>query len=226
MIGIISHYSPSWQEMADLTETTLQKYADRHGYHCVIKCIPFNNSGRTYGLERFPILLEEMKKHPEIEWWWVVGCDCLITNFNVKLESILENISPEKHFIVCKDDHGISADVAFYRNTPEGREYIRHLNDDLHWTGTEQGHMWDDERNPKWRSITEYLPQQVMNSYDLRWYPHKYNNKCKMGGRIGWVPGDFVLQAVTGGQFPDRPGLDNYLWKLEVLKMHESVIEY
>ena len=76
--------------------------------------------------------------------------------------------------------------------------------------------MWDDEKNPKWQPICKYIPQNVMNSYNLNYYRHK-GPRDVFGQRNNWEKGDFVIQAVTGW----NPGFDNaanYAWKIKQIK--------
>ena len=160
-----------------------------------------------------------MEQHPDIDWFWHSGTDCLITNHNTKLESLIDS-DPSIHFIVCKDDQGINADVFFIRNSPEGKEYMQHLTTPHQESGTEQGWMWEDEHTPKWRSITKYIPQYIMNAYDLSFYPHK-SGLDAFNKRGNWEHGDFLLHAVTGY----LPGValgskTLYDWKMNILQLH------
>jgi hypothetical protein len=216
-IAIVTGHTPNYNTMAEVTLPAKVSYAARHGYNLFVQTDNFLAwPERHIGYEKCYYLSEIMKEHPEIEWFWWNGCDCLLTNLDVKLETLIDN---DYHFIVTKDDEGIGADVFLVRNTPEGREYIEHLKTQHEPSGTEQGHMWDDEHNPKWRAITKYLPQNSMNSYVMKWYPHKRRLKDLFGQRQNWAPGDLMLQAVTGF----TPGLNPqqvYEWKLNILKTH------
>lgn len=218
-IGLVSHYTPNFQSMAALTVPGKQKYSERYGYPLFIKTDNFRDRpGCHLSHEKCGYLNEIMEAHPEIDWFWYSGCDCMITNLTFDLKELIDN---DYHFIVCKDDHGINGDVFFIRNSPEGREYMQHLDmPSVH--GTEQGHMWEDEANPKWSAITKYLPQVTMNAYDLTYYPHKSGTDI-LGGRSNWQPGDFVLQAVTG-YMPGMTAEEVYNWKLGILNSHITEI--
>jgi len=216
-IAIVTHHTPNYQEMADITRPIKVRYAAKHGYRDFVKTEGFLNlPGVHPSFEKVFYLSELMNDNPDIDWFWYSGCDCLITNTDIKLEDLIDS---DYHFIVTKDDHGINGDVFFIKNSPEGREYMKHL-EDPHDSNTEQGHMWDDEHNPKWRAITKYISQNKMNSYDLKWYPHKAQ-RDQLGGRVAWQPGDFLIQAVTGY----LPGVavgsrELYDWKLNILQSH------
>jgi len=215
-IALVTGHTPNYASMADITVPGKEYYAKKHGYSIFVQSDNFIAwPNRLIGFEKCFYIHDLMIKHPDIEWFWWTGSDCLITNYTTKLESFID---PEVHFIVTKDDHGIGADVFFIRNTPEGREYIQHLTDPAAPAETEQGWMWADEFNPKWRDITKYLPQYTMNSYILKWYPNKPNRDL-FGQRQDWQQGDFVLQAISGYN-PSFTGQDNYNWKCHQLSSH------
>lgn len=198
--------------MADVTLPGKIAYAKKHGYDMFIKTDNFVPNIHI-GFQKCFWMYDLMVDNLDIEWFWHTGTDCLITNPEIKLETLIDN---NFHFIVTKDDHGIGADVFFIRNTPEGRAYIKHLQDPHPASGTEQGHMWDDEHSPQWRPITKYIPQNTMNSYALSHLPHKCGVDL-FGQRQNWEQGDFVLQAITG-PYHGQSAEDIYIWKLNILK--------
>ena len=222
-IALVSHHTPDHQDMADISWEGKKQYAARHGYDAFVKTEGFEfRPERHLSMDKIPFLIELMDAHPEVDWFWYSGCDCLITNHTLKLESLIDE---NYHFIVCLEAGGPNGDVFFIRNSPEGREYVRHLNGPITCVPeTEQGHMWVDRSNPKWQAITKYLPLAAMNSWDLKWYPHLPPGDG-MGQRANWEPGDFVIQPVTGGNIPGKM-LNAHDFKVEVLKMHTHQIIY
>jgi hypothetical protein len=222
-IALVSHYTPNYQELADITWEGKKKYAEKHGYEAFVKTDNFANLPERHpSMEKCRFLCELMEAHPDIDWFWYSGCDCLITNHQIKLESLIDN---ERHFIVSLESGGPNGDVFFIRNTPEGREYMRHLDEPAACVPqTEQGHMWVDRSNPKWQAITKYLPLSAMNSWDLEWYPH-VSKTDGMGQRSNWELGDFVIQPVTGGRIPGKT-LSPAEFKVEVLRMYVDKIIY
>lgn len=216
--AVVSHHTPNYQEMANITVPSKEQYAAKHGYSLFIKTDNFLNKPGLYpSYEKCFYLTTIMNANPDIEWFWYSGCDCLITNLDITLESLIDS---NFHFIVTKDDHGIGGDVFFIRNTPEGREYMQHL-EEPHWCGTEQGHMWDDESNPKWLALTKYIPQYYMNSYEMKYYPHKRGFDL-FNQRSQWLTGDFLIQAITGLMPAEMTTKDVYNWKVNILK--ENVV--
>lgn len=212
-IALVTHYTPNFQTMANLTVPGKKIYAEKHGYIFFEQTDNwFVYPQRHIGYEKCVYLNWIMTKRSDIEWFWWTGCDVLITNHNIKIESLIDN---NYHFIVCKDPTGINADSFLIRNTEIGREYMEHLGTE-HPGGSEQGHMWDDERVPKYREITKYLPQHTMNSYDMAHYSHMGKND-QLGGRANWKEGDLALHAVTG-LLPGFSLEQIYNWKMKILE--------
>ena len=206
---MVTWHTKNWQPLADLTLPGKVKYAKHHGYTLYWKDegFPEGYSGLLLGAGKCLWIAELMDEHPEHEWFWWNGTDCMITNHNHTLDSILEASPAEYEFIICKDHHGINADVFFIKNTEWGKSYMRHLAKDAptHYTGSEQGVMWTDEEIAEYRDRTLYLPMTVMNQYTVEHHPectaHAYNTRGMpltdvFGERYGWEQGDFVLQIV------------------------------
>jgi hypothetical protein len=211
-LAMIDIHNDWYKPMADLTLEGKQSYAKKYGYEFFSKVLDSTQWDTTFGNQKLYWLSELMEQRPDIEWFWHSGTDTLITNHNISLESLIDD---NVHFIVCKDGHCICADVFFIRNTPEGREYIKHLQDP-HPGGSEQGHMIDDEHKPKWRAITKYLPNAAMNAYAGEFYPHK-NGIDGLRQREFWQPGDLLVHAVTG-LLTHLTADQIFQWKLNVIK--------
>lgn len=192
-IGMFTQYTPNFESMAQITIPGREEYAQRHGYDFFIDKSEWVKKEIGLGQDKCLYMAKLLKENPSVDWFWWLGCDALITNHNIKLETLIDN---DFEFIVTKDDHGVCADSFLIKNSKNGIEYLEHLAE-FHLMGSEQAHMWEDEGNPKWKAITKYLPQHTMNSYSAKYYPHK-GPVDVFGQRLGWQSGDFVLHAITG----------------------------
>jgi len=218
MLAVITHHTDNYAELAELTLQGKQAYALRWGYKFFQQNEWIHYPQIAIGFEKFYWIEQLMVANPTIEWFWFTGTDCLITNHRLELEDLIDN---DYHFIVCKDDMGVNADVFFIRNSKEGLKYCQHLQEVN--PESEQATMWADEQEDQWRRITKYIPQYLMNIYDVKnYYPHK-PHKDLLGYRTQWQPGDFVLQAVTGYN-PGFQGRDNYHWKIEQIKSKKDLV--
>ena len=123
MYAIISSHTPNYKLLADVTWTNKEEYAERHGYltHCKTEG---HNPNLQWSYDKLYFIKDIMEVNLDVEWFWWVGCDTLITNFTVKLESFTDN---DYHFIIATDGNGMNNDSCFFRNSPEGRQYLDHL---------------------------------------------------------------------------------------------------
>jgi hypothetical protein len=231
MFALVDWHTAEWTEMEALTLVDKQKYADKHGYTLfsqidrpVTEPVPHSLlRGIHMGFYKIFFLEMLMDHYPKIEWWWFSGLDVLITNHNIKLESIADN---NYHFIITRDGGSPIADSFMIRNSPEGKEYLQHIkhNHYRYENDSEQGTLVEDQGDPKWQAITKYVPQCIMNSYALQHYPHlpRYD---MTGTRSWWEPGDFALHAINGY----TPGFNReqqYQRKVDILKEHVPHIIY
>ena len=191
MIAIVSLHTPNYQVLADFTWTqNKQEYAERHGYATILKLDNFHG-GCSIGYEKIYFLQECMKSRPDIEWFWWLGTDTMITNFNTKIEEHLDDIH---HFIIGEDGNGMNADSFFIKNTPEGRAYINWIiatkdHYDTH-VFHEQQAMIESKAMMQWDPIVKIVPQNRFNCHDC--WPNKVGYD-KFGERGWWESGDFVV---------------------------------
>ena len=195
MFAIISSYTPNYQTLADYTWTNKEEYAERHGYkyHCKTEN---HDPEISWSLDKLLFIKDCLDYNLDVEWFWWVGCDTLITNFNIKLESLVDD---DYHFIIATDGNGMNNDSCFFRNTPEGRSYIDYLIEifpnyvNHHFL--EQQAMIESYEDPKWKAITKIIPQYLINSHDC--WPNLHQPEPtwvdKFGNRSWWEPGDFLV---------------------------------
>lgn len=210
-IALVTGHTENYKDMADITLPGKEEYAARHGYRLFVQLDGWDLT-KQIGMEKCRLLEIIMDQNPDVEWFWWTGTDCLITNHTITLESLIDE---NFHFIVCKDDGGINADVFFIRNSEEGKRYLKRIQRPHH-LGSEQANMWDAEHEAEWSNICKYIPQNRMNSYNLKYYAHKRKQDV-FGERNNWEQGDFVLQAVTGFT-PNLNVQQIYEWKINQLK--------
>jgi hypothetical protein len=112
MIAIVSLHTPNYQVLADFTwNQNKQEYADKHGYKTILKLDNFKGN-MTIGYEKIFFLQDIMRENPNIEWFWWLGTDTMITNYNIKIEDVIDN---DYHFIIGTDGNGMNADGFFIR---------------------------------------------------------------------------------------------------------------
>jgi hypothetical protein len=191
MNAVVSLHTPNYQVLADHTWTNNKlEYAIKHDYKTFLKLDNFKNT-HTIGYEKIFFLQDIMRDNPDVEWFWWLGTDTLITNFNTKME---DHIDSNYHFVIGEDGNGMNADSFFIRNTIEGRAYIDWIvNNADHYDPhyfREQQAMIESYSMPEWQPIIKIVPQNRFNSHDC--WPNRVGVD-KFGERGWWEPGDFVV---------------------------------
>lgn len=195
MYAIISSHTPNYKLLADVTWTNKEEYAERHGYltHCKTEG---HNPNLQWSYDKLYFIKDIMEVNLDVEWFWWVGCDTLITNFTVKLESFTDN---DYHFIIATDGNGMNNDSCFFRNSPEGRQYLDHLIEVFPQYANhpflEQQAMIESYEIPEWKAITKIVPQYLFNAHDC--WPNQHQPEPtwvdKFGNRSWWESGDFLV---------------------------------
>ena len=104
------HTPWNYQELADLTNPNKQRYCDKHGYDFVPHFTNFDfdkyyvDENRPKGManwhggfEKIGLVLRLLKSG-KYDWVFWLGTDTLITNFDIKIEEVIDN---DYHFIVA-----------------------------------------------------------------------------------------------------------------------------
>ena len=197
-ICVVSLYDKNYQELADITlETNCREYCEKHNYDCHIKK---DNFGLEHlGFEKIRLLLELLKTD-KYDWLYWRGADTLITNFQVKLENLIDE---NYHFLISLDVHGINSDSLFIKNSPQGIKILENI---LSYAGNapeEQiviRHIYESNQH-----LIKLVPQKFMNSYDYSLYlsqepwnvygvqPESIPNQDQLGYYGNWDIGDFLL---------------------------------
>lgn len=181
---VCSMFSPSHQELADISVPNLQEYANRHGYE--LRIINIENDKWEY--KKHEAFKEWMDKD-ECDLIWYKDVDSLITNLSIPIESFVDD---ENVFYLTKDFNEINGGSVIIKNTIGGRMF----NDMV----LENGGMFENEQN-LFNSFPilvfgvdfmKTLSHPSINSYKYDLYP-----ECKSHvGRedLGdWQPGNFVI---------------------------------
>lgn len=188
-IAIVSLFNDRHKDLADLTWSNKQKYAAKHGYIAVAKTDKF--SQEQVHFDKFIHLLDVMKTHPEVDWVWWLDNDAMITNFDKKIEDLVD---PDFHVIMATDIASLNTGSFIVRNSPQAKEWLEFLlskkkeyKDDKKWF--EQQAVIDFY--PKFEELFKLVPQQWLNSYDYQMYNIEGIDLLGQDGQ--WYPGDFVI---------------------------------
>lgn len=252
MIVVCEAHDEGYEPLAQLTlHKNKKQYCEKHGYklHYVNDLGVDASGGRPVisqnppvpekyypsGWGKIFVMKDILKKYPQCSWIFNIDTDAMITNFDIKIEDVIEKYAnSQTHVLVPTDCNGINCGVMLVKNSPIGEAFLdtviagmplyrnwymfenqliqdlvvgTHLEEDgIHKTGT------------FWGRVIHLLPQRVMNSYDYKNLPRLRNrpNYNDITGQDGqWQPGDFVIQW---------PGTD-LPWRLKAVPIYLALLE-
>lgn len=195
-MAIVSLFNERHKDLADFTWTNKVRYAEKHSYLAVAKTENFSQDQVHF--DKFVHILDVMKTHPDVDWVWWLDNDAMITNFDIKIEDLIDT---DYHVIMPTDIAALNTGSFIVRNSTEAREWLefllskkREYKDDKKWF--EQQAVIDFY--PKFQELFKLVPQQWLNSYDYKMYGVDGIDLLGQDGQ--WYPGDFVIHW---------PGLQN-----------------
>ena len=201
--------------MASVTDNVKIEYCRRHSYTWY--CKKNNWQSPDMGFARVHLVREIFNKFPDTEWVFMVDCDAIITNFNIKIEDRIDN---NFHVIYTVYHNGFNVGVALFRNSPEGREYIDGI---ISLEGQYIQHPWKEQQAiidtyNKYRDIIAVVPARFMNSLQLQMYDHdKLPTEIDLlGQNMLWQPGDWALHwpgANHKGRIEQAKVMLNNIWR-------------
>lgn len=209
--AVMSLYTEEYNELAAITiEGNKKLYCEKHGYDLILRT---NRDEFTYqhtGFEKL-LFVKQTLESGKYDWVYWCGTDTLITNFNIKLEDLVDN---GYHFIVSVDIWDINADSFLCRNSPQAINFLESLlmlHDsyvDENNNGIDTGRIlpdgnptcWAEQQAiidlaPSYKNIVKLEPQKKLNSYLYNIYNSPWHQKgldC-WGNNGTWAPGDFLL---------------------------------
>lgn len=199
-IAQISLNDHNYAELADITYHQSKKlYCQKWGYEPICKTDGFFfTEPKMLGFEKIKMILDVFEEKPYLDWIHWTGADVMVTNFNVRLENIIDD---EYHVVVCFDGNGMNVDSMLIRNSRVGKGLMRWV---LSQVEHYKNHYWYEQQamidfyfhDPLGKDIIKALPQRVMNSYIYDLYPEwRGRPHVDHTGHDGdWVEGDFILQ--------------------------------
>jgi glycosyltransferase involved in cell wall biosynthesis len=188
--AIVSMYNEGHADLGAISWPNKVTYAEKHGYGYYCKTDDFTNK-ISIQFEKHILMLDLMSANPDVDWIWWLDNDAMITNFDVKLEDIVD---PDYHVIMTTDVATVNGGSFIVRNSEKGREWLEFM---LYIGQKEYAtNRWPDQQPMadffiKYRDIIKIVTQRTMNSYDYRIYGVDGIDQLGQSGR--WHPGDFVI---------------------------------
>ena len=89
MFVVASFNDAGYEKLASITDEVKKEYCNRHGY--TFYCKKDNWRTPDMGFARLHLILEIFELYPDCEWLFIVDCDAMVTNFNIKIEDRINN---------------------------------------------------------------------------------------------------------------------------------------
>lgn len=211
-MAIVSFFNDKHKDLAQHTwYDNKVKYANKHGYLALAKTDNF--SAEQVHFDKFTHILDVMKNHSDIDWIWWLDNDAMITNFDIKVEDLVDD---NYHIVMPVDIAAINTGSFIVRNSAEAKDWLEFIlskkkeyKNDTRWY--EQQAVVD--LYPKHQHLFKLVPQQWMNSYDYRIYNVDSKDLLNQDGQ--WCPGDFVIHW---------PGLQNNV-RIQLAQQYKKLIQ-
>lgn len=193
--ALVTAHNEAFQPLADITwDQNKKKYCAKWGYDALAMTNGFKHSVKHISFERSNYIADLLESG-KYDWIHAVGCDTMITNFNIRLEDLVDN---NYDFVIATDCYNINNDSFLARATDRTIKWLRNTVNllesysDAKWL--DQSAMIDtiDMMGDK----IKIVPQRTMNSYNYDLYPglipHIYK-KDLLGNDGQWQYGDFLI---------------------------------
>eukprot|EP01135_Chromosphaera_perkinsii_P011896 Nk52_evm13s2531 gene=Nk52_evmTU13s2531 len=179
-----------------------QKYADKHGYDLLV----LTDRIKDFGIEHPTFMkvpfLQRIFRTRKYSWVWMVDFDTLVTNKNIKLESIIDD---NFDVVMTKDGNGLNAGSMLFKNSDWTMRFLDDVLSRRHWGFyEEQSPMKEILLSPEGEKHLKVIPQRTMNSYppsksghiglptDSDWF-----DQAKYYNRVVWDEEDFLIHIVA-----------------------------
>ena len=193
--AIVTAHNEQFQPLADITWNQNKKvYCEKYGYDALAMTTGFQHPVKYISFERSNYIADILESG-KYDWIHAVGCDTMITNFDIKLEDLVDD---NFDFIISVDCYNINNDSFLAKASPNTINWLRNT-----------VNLLDSYKDAKWLDQSamidtidmmgdriKIVPQRTMNSYDYDLYPgivpHIYK-KDLFGNDGQWQSGDFLI---------------------------------
>jgi hypothetical protein len=191
MIVLATMHDERYLPLAKITlDHNKVPYCEKHGYELAVKTDEWSD---IVYFDKIQFLIDILENNPEVTWTWWLDTDALITNFDKRIEDIIDD---SKHLIFTTDVNGLNCGSFFIKNSPESIAWLKMI---LGWKELYKTKKWDNpEQFPmiqtyiKYRDIIKLHPQRDFNSYMYGLYPG-ISDIDMLHTKGEWEQGDWVV---------------------------------
>lgn len=188
-VVVATMYSPSHQELADLTVPNMKEYAQKHNYDT--HEIKIENDKWEY--KKHEEFKELFKQGYDLIWYKDV--DSIITNMTIPITDFIDE---DNSFYLTLDFTELNGGSVIIKNTDYGNRFNEDALSQRTWYQNEQNFYNSITR----RCLLKVLPHPSINSYNYSLYPEckEYVGREDLGD---WQEGNLLLH-VPALQMKDR----------------------
>lgn len=208
-ITLLTIGSESILPMTRITAPNKLEYCLKWGLQFELK--KYNAIGKIMELEKYKIILNSLS---ECDWLWFMGIDTLIMNYNINVNTFLDN---RYDFIISQDIQSINNDVFFIRNTNETKLFINKMISDVNNYDDDQVAMFDIKdkiSNFKYKIVSQKLFNAYLYEEEACYSIYPRNKDGIYEGN--YESGDFILHF---------PGIEHIRREFLIGKYSEKVIK-
>jgi hypothetical protein len=192
MFVVASFNDSGYEKLASITDEVKKEYCNRHGY--TFYCKKDNWRTPDMGFARLHLILEIFELYPDCEWLFIVDCDAMVTNFNIKIEDRINN---SVHVIWTMYFNGINVGNLLIKNSQEAKNYIQDL---INLEHIYVNHSWKEQQAVidtlnKYNNIIGIVPARYMSSLQKQIYTHSQlpTDVDLLGQNMIWQQGDWAV---------------------------------
>lgn len=204
MIVVCTAHSPNYQEMADVTLPTVERYCKRHGYNLFYDGLRDPREGDAMKITLFKGLYETGQFTGD-DWFMWIDTDALVMNGGFSVAEMLS--LSQVHYVVGYDFNGMNTGVWFARFTSHAHHFLsvaQNVSIAMGWA--DQVGLIQTALSPPFNTWVALVPAKAFNAYPYELYGwDHYAHKNEINN---YEPGDFILHL---------PGIE-YERRLELLR--------
>lgn len=194
-ICVASIATPDMNELTEITWSNKIDYCRKHNYHGILQSQTWN----YLGFDKI-IFIDNLLNSNQYDWILWVDNDTLFTNFNKKIEDIIDD---NYDFIICADYSGdVNAGVFLVKNSTKGKNYISLLKTKMYELQYKNKFLFGEEQTAihatykldSLKDTIKIIPQKIMNAYpysDVYGHPNGLNDWLGVNGN--WEQGDYII---------------------------------
>lgn len=183
MIHVIITNSPAFEPLAEVIKPSWENWASAHGYKMVWNKAEQKDFCFTFNKFDF---VERYMKETNDDYYFIAGCDMLITNPGDGLEDFLE-IEP---ILITADCNGLNSEGIILRHCRITAEWLKRLWEMRYTHKNDQDAI--NALHCEYVDHTKFIPHPSFNSIPYHLYDgFGWKKKSREVGQ--WEPGDLLM---------------------------------